>query len=50
MCLDVDDKISLKNNTIIECYQKKLFNFFNLILYFSIDNTKFVIQCQAKFL
>ena len=45
-----DIKISIKNNTIIESYQKKLIKFIDLILYFLIDNTKFAIKCQAEFL
>ena len=50
MCLDADSKIPIKNNTIIESYQKMLIKFFDLMFDFSIDNTKFVLKCQAIFL
>jgi hypothetical protein len=50
MCLKADIKASIKNNTTNESYQRALIKFFNLILNFSIDNTKFVIKCQAEFL
>ena len=50
MCFDADSKIPINNDTIVESYQRMLTNFFDLILYFLIDNTKFVLKCQAEFL
>jgi len=50
MPLKTDIKISIKNNTTGESYQRTLIKFFDLILDFSIDNTKFIIKCQAEFL
>ena len=50
MHLKADIKISIKNNTTGESYQKMLTIFIDLIINFSIDNTKFVIKCQAEFL
>jgi len=50
ICLKADIKISIKNNAIIESYQKMLIKIIVLILNFSTDNTKFVLKCQADFL
>jgi len=50
MCLKADIKISSKNNITDASYQRMLTKLFYLILDFSIDNTKFVIKCQAEFL
>jgi len=50
MCLEVDSKISNENNIILESYEKMLTKYFDLTLNFSIDNNKFIIKCQAKFL
>ena len=50
MCLKVDIRIAIKNNTTGASYQRMLTKFIDLIFNFSIDNTKFVIKCQAEFL
>lgn len=50
MCLAVDSKISNENDIFVQSYQKMLIKFIDLILHFSINNTKLVIKCQAEFL
>jgi len=50
MFLKVEIRISIENNTIINSCQLMLIECIDLILNFSIDNTKFVIKCQAEFL
>jgi hypothetical protein len=50
MCLKTDIRISIKNKTSGESHQRVSIKFIELILDFSIDNTKFVIKCQAEFL
>ena len=50
MCLETESKIPNENDIVLKSYQQMLIKSIDLIFNFSIDNTKFVLKCQAEFL
>jgi len=50
MCLETESKIPNENDIVLKSYQQMLINSIDSIFNFSIDNTKFVLKCQAEFL
>ena len=50
VCLKAITSIFIIKSITAVSYPRMLTKFFDLMLDFSIDNTKFVLKCQAEFL